>query len=132
MAFPEVFSMFTTGAVTQNVGFFVELETNLEEEAIGVERGFVTFNNLGKHDLAHLRVGKIDPSAYFSYPTLRQQLELIGDSAVANGAFLSSTINRISLTPLAFAAMTCHSMLPFAFAATPFATLAIRNQEQPA
>ena len=104
MAFPEVFSMFTTGTVTHNVGFFVELETNLEEEATGVERGFVTFNNLGKHDLAHLRVGKIDPSAYFSYPTLRQQLELIGDSAVSNGAFISSTINRIPLTPLAFAA----------------------------
>ena len=104
MAFPEVFSMFTTGTITSNVGFFVELESNLEEEATGVERGFVTFNNLGKLDLAHLRVGKLDPSAFFSYPTLRQQLELVGDNTDATTAFTTPTINRISLTPLAFAA----------------------------
>ncbi len=104
LAFPEVFSLFTTGTLTHNVGFFVELETNLEEEETEVERGFITLNNLGKHDLAHLRLGRFDPSAYFSHPTLRQQLELVGDNSINNGKFLNPTINRISLTPLAFGA----------------------------
>jgi len=104
MAFPEVFSLFSTGTLTSNVGFFVELESNLEEEETGVERGFVTFNNLGILDLAHLRVGRLDPSAFFSYPTLRQQLESVGANTDPTTAFTAPTVNRISLTPLAFAA----------------------------
>lgn len=103
-AFPEVFSLFVAGTVTNNVGIFVELETNLEEEATGVERGFFTINNIWKHDLAHLRVGRFDPSAFWSYPTLRQQLELVGDSTVLNGSFVMPTLNRIALVPAAFSA----------------------------
>ena len=101
--FPEVFSLFAAGTVTNNVGFFVELESNLEEDETGIERAFLTFNNLGAHDWAHIRIGKIDPSAYSSYATLRQQFELVGDNSVDNGSFMSPTINRIALSPSAFA-----------------------------
>ena len=103
LGFPEVFSVFTAGTVTNNVGFFVELESNLEEDETGIERAFLTLNNLGQHDWAHLRIGKIDPSAYSSYSTLRQQFELVGDNTVNNGSFMLPTINRIGLTPAAFA-----------------------------
>ncbi len=103
LGFPEVFSLFTAGTVTNNVGFFVELESNLEEDETGIERAFITLNNLGRHDWAHLRLGKIDPSAYSSYATLRQQFELIGDDSVDNGSFTSPTINRLGLVPAAFA-----------------------------
>ena len=102
--FPEIFSLFAAGTATNNVGFFVELESNMEESATAVERGFVTFNNLGKHDLAHLRVGRFDPSAFSSYATLRQHFEVIPEDTVDNGSFLPPTINRISLTPAAFSA----------------------------
>jgi len=101
--FPEVFSLFTAGTVTNNVGFFAEVESNLEEDETGVERAFLTFNNIGQHDWAHLRIGKFDPSAYSSYATLRQQFELVGDNSVDNGSFMLPTINRIGLTPAAFA-----------------------------
>jgi len=101
--FPEVFSLFTAGTVTNNVGFFAEVESNLEEDETGVERAFLTFNNIGQHDWAHLRVGKFDPSAYSSYATLRQQFELVGDNSVDNGSFMLPTMNRIGLTPAAFA-----------------------------
>ncbi len=103
LGFPEVFSLFTAGTITNNVGFFAEVESNLEEGETGVERAFVTFNNIGPHDWAHLRIGKLDPSAYSSYATLRQQFELVGDDTVDNGSFMSPTINRIGLTPAAFA-----------------------------
>lgn len=47
LGFPEVFSLFTAGTLTRNVGFFAELESNLEEHATGIERAFLTFNNIG-------------------------------------------------------------------------------------
>ncbi|MDH5563841.1 MAG: hypothetical protein OEY91_09515 [Nitrospirota bacterium] len=103
LGFPEVFSLLTAGTITNNVGFFAEVESNLEEGETGVERAFVTFNNIGQHDWAHLRIGKFDPSAYSSYATLRQQFELVGDDSVDNGSFMLPTINRIGLTPAAFA-----------------------------
>ena len=46
LGFPEVFSIFTTGTSTNKVGFFVEVEPNLEEDETGIERVFLTFNNL--------------------------------------------------------------------------------------
>jgi len=103
LGFPEVFSLFTAGTVTNNVGFFAEVESNLEEDETGVERAFLTFNNIGQHDWAHLRIGKFDPSAYSFYATLRQQFELVGGNSLNNGSFMLPTINRIGLTPAAFA-----------------------------
>jgi hypothetical protein len=43
---PEVFSVFTTGPSTNKVRFFVEVESNLEEDGTGIERVFLIFNNL--------------------------------------------------------------------------------------
>jgi len=103
LGFPEVFSIFTAGTVTNNVGFFAEVESNLEEDKTGVERAFLTFNNLGQHDWAHLRVGKLDTSAYSSYATLRQQFEPVRGNSVDNGSYMLPTINRLGLTPAAFA-----------------------------
>ncbi len=103
--FPEVFSLFAAGTLTKNIGFFTELESNLEEGTTGIERAFLTFNNLGGRDLAHIRVGRIDPSASFSFSTLRQQLEFVGEHVKkADGAFMPQTINRAGLFPLATAA----------------------------
>ncbi len=48
LGFPEVFSLFTAGTLAKNIGFFVELESNLEESRTGIERAFITFNNIGE------------------------------------------------------------------------------------
>lgn len=104
LAFPEVFSLFAAGTVAHNVGFYVELENNVEEGATDVERGFVSLNNLGGHNWAHLRAGRLDPSAFWSYPTLRQQVGLVNDDTVDKGPFAIPTVKRMALAPAAFAA----------------------------
>ena len=98
--FPEVFSLFTAGTLAKNIGFFAELESHQEEDAIGIERAFLTFNNILGKDIAHVRVGKFDPSATSSFSTLRQQLEFIGESVNAT----TSLVQRAGLFPLAIAA----------------------------
>lgn len=98
--FPEIFSLFTAGALTKNIGFFAELESNLEESSTGIERAFLTFNNLGGHNVATIRVGRIDPSATFSFSTLRQQLEFVGESMNAS----TNRVQRAGLFPLAASA----------------------------
>jgi len=55
--FPENFVFFAAGTVSKNVGFMVELGHNVEGDGAAVERGFVTFNIIGYHTLAHLRIG---------------------------------------------------------------------------
>ena len=55
--FPENFVLFAAGTVAKNVGFMVELGHDVEGGGAAVERGFVTFNNIGYHNLAHLRIG---------------------------------------------------------------------------
>ena len=102
--FPQTFNLFTAGTITQNVGFFVEVESNLEKGETNPERGFFTLNNLGSHNLAHLRIGRLDPSAFWPYPTHRQQLDPVRADFVDNGVFVAPTINRIPLVPNAFAA----------------------------
>ena len=52
--FPENFVLFTGRTMAKNVGFMVELGHDVEGGDATVERGFVTFNNIGYHDLAHL------------------------------------------------------------------------------
>ena len=103
-SFPEIASFMVAGTFFHNIGVFVEVETDLEEDHTGLERGFITLNNIGKHDVAHLRVGRIDPSAFWSYPTARQQLMVIGDDRDEHGDFHLPTIDRIALSPAAFAA----------------------------
>ncbi len=100
LGFPEIFSLFTAGSLTRNIGFFAELESNLEESSTGIERAFMTFNNLGGNNVANIRVGRIDPSATFSFSTLRQQLEFVGDSINTS----TNTVQRAGLFPLAASA----------------------------
>ena len=102
--FPENFVLFAGGTVAQNIGFMAELGHDVEGGESEVERGFVTFNNLGSHDLAHLRVGKFDPSAFSSYATVRQQLNDVGESQTScSGTFVPCSYNRVGLSPSAFA-----------------------------
>lgn len=100
LGFPEIFSLFTAGSLARNIGFFAELESNLQERTTGLERGFITFDNLAGDNIAHLRVGRFDPSATASFSTLRQQLNMVGESV--NSA--SSAVQRAGLFPLATAA----------------------------
>jgi hypothetical protein len=68
---PENFTLFAGGTVAKNVGFMLELGHDVENGDTAVERGFVSFNNLGARDLTHVRVGKFDPSAFYSGVTIR-------------------------------------------------------------
>lgn len=97
LGFPEVFSLFTAGTLSKNIGFFVELESNLKERATGIERAFLTFDNLMGQDLIHIRIGRLDPSAASSFSTLRQQLDTIGESINSS----SNVVQRAGLLPLA-------------------------------
>ena len=102
--FPESFTMFTAGTLTKNVGFMVELRHDVEGGETALERGFVTFNNLGYHDLAHVRVGRFDPNAFYSYATVRQQLDDVGESTTSGcAAYTPCSFNRAGLSPSAFA-----------------------------
>ncbi|MFQ5847258.1 MAG: hypothetical protein ACE5IQ_06220 [Candidatus Methylomirabilales bacterium] len=78
LTFPEIVNVFFAGTLTKNVGTFIELEGNIEEEETEFERSILSLNNLFGDwigpNVAHLRFGKLDPSAYFSFPTHRQQL----------------------------------------------------------
>lgn len=100
LEFPELFSLFTAGTLATNIGFFAELESQLQEKTTDIERAFVTFNNLIGQDLAHVRVGRFDPSATSSFPTLRQQLDPIGESLHPT----TNVVQRAGLVPLATAA----------------------------
>ncbi len=103
--FPENFALFAGGTVARNVGFLVEVGHDVEGGDTEVERGFVSFNNLGARDLAHLRVGKFDPSAFYSVVTIRQQLNEVGESTSSGCAtsYTTCSFNRVGLAPSAFA-----------------------------
>jgi len=97
--FPETLSLFTAGTVAKNIGIFAELESNIIDRETGVERAFVTFDNVIGRDIAHIRVGQYDPSATSSFATLRQQLVPIRDSLHPS----SNVVQRAGLVPLAAA-----------------------------
>jgi hypothetical protein len=102
--FPENFVLFAGGTVTKNVGFLVELGHDVEGGGAEVERGFVTLNNLGFHDMAHLRIGRFDPNTFSSYATVRQQLSDVGDHQTGGcPPFAPCSFNRAGLAPSAFA-----------------------------
>ncbi|MCW5798970.1 MAG: hypothetical protein LZF60_310168 [Nitrospira sp.] len=80
LVFPEVFSLFTGGTLAKNIRFFAELASNLEKSRTGIEQAFITFNGIGGETIANIRVGRIDPFGAFSFSTLRQQLDVMGES----------------------------------------------------
>ena len=103
VTFPDSFTLFTAGTLMQNVGFMVELGHDVEAGSTAVERGFVSFNNLGAHNLVHVRVGKFDPSAFYSYVTIRQQLNDVGESTRSGCLpYTPCLLNRAGLGPSAF------------------------------
>jgi hypothetical protein len=105
LTFPANFTLFTGGTVAKNIGFMVEVGHDVAEGGVAVERGFVTVNNIGHHNLAHLRVGKFDPGSFSSYATVRQQLGEVGESRSSScGVFAACPFNRAGLAPSAFAA----------------------------
>jgi hypothetical protein len=110
LAFPQIVNIFFAGTLARNLGTFVEIEGNFAEEAVEFERGLLTLNNLLHTfvgpNVAHLRAGKLDPSAFFSYPTHRQLiLPVAGKGEEGPGeAFQPPAIERLPLVPNAFAA----------------------------
>ena len=109
LVFPELINIFFAGTLAKNIGTFVEIEGNFEEEEIEFERGMISVNNLFRNvigpNVAHLRIGKLDPSAFFSYPTHRQQIiPAAGEIEEAEEEFRPAVIERIPLVPNAFGA----------------------------
>ena len=100
--FPNVINLFFAGTATKNISFFFEAEyaTQGDEEGIVFERSFLVFDNLGGHQVANVKIGVFDPSAFYSFPTHRQQLNPIPPKAETNK--FPAVINRIPLLPLAF------------------------------
>lgn len=74
LATPDIVNLFFAGTLAKNVSFFFELEGNARLEETGFERAFFLIDNIGLPGLASVRIGRFDPSAYFSYPTHRQML----------------------------------------------------------
>ena len=102
--FPGIFLLYASGTAAKNIGFFVDVGHFVSGAGAQVGRGFVTFNNLGSHNLAHLRVGRFDPNAFSSYGAVRQQFANVGESQKRGcAAFTPCAFNRVGLTPSAFA-----------------------------
>jgi hypothetical protein len=102
--FPGVFMLYAGGTVAKNIGVFVDVGHFVSGAGAQVDRGFVSFNNLGSHNLAHLRVGRFDPNAFSSYGTVRQQFANVGESQTRGCAVFSPcAFNRVGITPSAFA-----------------------------
>ena len=69
-----IFRMFTAGTLTEDVGFFVDGASLFGESSdFELGRAFVSFNNLGGMNWGHIRIGRLDPSAFFSVATDRPQ-----------------------------------------------------------
>ena len=103
--FPNVINLFFAGTATKNISFFLEGEYATQEGHGGgliFERAFLAFSNLGGHQIANIKVGEFDPSAMYSFPTHRQQLNPIPPDAHTDD--FPPEINRAPLLPLAFSA----------------------------
>lgn len=104
IVFPNVINLFFAGTAAKDISFFFEAEYATQEghePALAFERSFLTFSNLGGAQVANVKIGVFDPSAMYSFPTHRQQLNPIGPEAHTDG--FPPEINRIPLLPLAFA-----------------------------
>lgn len=105
LASPTIFRMFTIGTFAKNVGFLVDATTLFgESDDLELGRAFVTLNNVGGMNWAHLRVGRLDPSAFFSFATNRPQFIPVGPKLASPfGSFATPTVNRWAPMPSAFA-----------------------------
>ncbi|NIR44426.1 MAG: hypothetical protein GWN99_00695 [Gemmatimonadetes bacterium] len=105
-SFPNVVNVFFAGSATRNVSFYFETEfappAESEEAKVEFERVMLILTNLGRYQLANIRIGKIDPSAFFAFPTHRQQMNPI--FPVAESEEFPPEIARIPVLPMAFAA----------------------------
>lgn len=102
---PNVINIFFAGTATKNISFFLEGEYATQEGHGGgliFERAFLAFSNLGGQQIANIKVGEFDPSAMYSFPTHRQQINPIPPNAHTDG--FPPEINRAPLLPLAFSA----------------------------
>jgi hypothetical protein len=103
IVFPNIINLFFAGTATENVSYFLEGEYATQEghdAALAFERAFMMFDNIGGHQVANVKIGQFDPSAFYSFPTHRQQLNPIPPDAHTDE--FAPEINRIPLLPLAF------------------------------
>jgi len=103
IVFPNVINMFVAGTITQDISFFGEVEYATREghdPALRFERSFMAFDNIGGQQVANVKVGVFDPSAMYSFPTHRQQINPIPPEAHTDK--FPPEINRMPLLPMAF------------------------------
>ncbi|MCW8955420.1 MAG: hypothetical protein OQL09_00930, partial [Gammaproteobacteria bacterium] len=103
IVFPNIINLFFAGTATEDISFFFEAEYATREghdPALAFERSFLLFNNLIAPSAASIKVGVFDPSAFYSFPTHRQQLNPIPPDAHADE--FPPEINRMPLLPFAF------------------------------
>ena len=100
---PNIVNLFIAGTAYKNIGYFFEVEYAPGEghAELIFERVFVIFSNLGKkHQALNVKIGEFDPSAYYAFPTHRQQMNPIFPDAHTED--FPPEINRIPVIPLAF------------------------------
>ena len=102
---PNIINVFIAGTAYTNIGYFFEVEFAPGEgeghEELLFERAFVVFSNLGKkHQALNVKIGSFDPSAFYAFPTHRQQMNPIFPDAHTEE--FPPEINRIPIIPLAF------------------------------
>lgn len=100
---PNIVNLFMAGTAAKNIGYFFEVEYAPGEghAELLFERVFVVFNNLGNaYQALNVKVGQFDPSAYYAFPTHRQQMNPIFPDAHTEE--FPPEINRIPVIPLAF------------------------------
>ncbi|MFQ5627355.1 MAG: hypothetical protein ACE5I1_01235 [bacterium] len=102
IATPDIVNILFAGTMAKNISYFFELEGNARHEEFVLERGFFILSNIGGYNIASLRVGRFDPSSYFSYSTHRQFLLPI-QPKVEEGEPLPGALERAPLVPNAFA-----------------------------
>lgn len=103
IVFPNIINLFIAGTLMEDISFFSEVEyatQEAHEPAMRFERAFMIFDNLGGYQVANVKIGVFDPSAMYSFPTHRQQLNPIPPEAHTDQ--FPPEINRIPLLPLAF------------------------------
>jgi len=101
--FPRTVNIFFAGTAKKDISFFFEAEYDTQdpaESAMIFERSMLIFDNLFAPNNGTVKIGQFDPSALYSFPTHRQQLNPI--KPIAETGTFPPEINRIPVLPLAF------------------------------